>query len=159
MTCSTHFAAGVKAQEEEVATMMMPSQVPEANVRGDMIPQTPKDHGKNHCLVQHHVWGNSYGSMNNFNYFCRTRGSASLGFSDRSISWTHHADHRSAKRVRRPWQQSSSGRSSWIREWSTNKLAKNLRSGDTGASAPQRWRSSKQTTGMITMSFKVTCVS
>lgn len=46
MTCSTHFTAGVKAQEEEV-----PSQFPEANVRGDMIPQTPKDQGKNHCFV------------------------------------------------------------------------------------------------------------
>lgn len=51
MTCSTHFTAGVKAQEEEVATIMMPSQFPEANVRGDMIPQTPKDKGKNHCFV------------------------------------------------------------------------------------------------------------
>lgn len=51
MTCSTHFTAGVKAQEEEAATIMMPSQVPEANIRGDMIPQTPEDHGKNSCFV------------------------------------------------------------------------------------------------------------
>ncbi|XP_056886937.1 hematopoietic progenitor cell antigen CD34 isoform X2 [Takifugu flavidus] len=36
--------SGVKAQEEEVATTIMPPDVPEANVRGDMIPQTPKDH-------------------------------------------------------------------------------------------------------------------
>lgn len=51
MTCTTHFTAGVKAQEEEVATVMMPSPVPEANVQGDMIPQTPKDLGKKHCFV------------------------------------------------------------------------------------------------------------
>lgn len=50
MTCSTHFTVGVKAQEEKVATTMMSSQVPEANVRGEMIPQTPKDRGKNPCF-------------------------------------------------------------------------------------------------------------
>lgn len=46
MTRSTCFTAGVKAQEEEIATTIMLPEVPEANVRGDMIPQTPKDHGK-----------------------------------------------------------------------------------------------------------------
>lgn len=48
MTRSTCFTAGIKAQEEEIATTIMPPDVPEANVRGDMIPQTPKDHGKKH---------------------------------------------------------------------------------------------------------------
>lgn len=42
------YTAGVNAQEEEVATTIIPPGVPEANVRGDMIPQTPKDHGKKH---------------------------------------------------------------------------------------------------------------
>lgn len=55
MTCNTHLTGGVRAQQEEVATIIMASQVPEANVRGDMIPQTPKNHGKNHCFVQHRV--------------------------------------------------------------------------------------------------------
>lgn len=50
MTRSTRFTAGVKAQEEELATTMMPSQFPEANVRGDMIPQAPKDQGKKSLL-------------------------------------------------------------------------------------------------------------
>lgn len=53
MTCSPHFTAGVNAQGEEATTMMTPSQVPEANVRGDMVPQSP-DHGKNHHFVEHH---------------------------------------------------------------------------------------------------------
>lgn len=48
MTSHTCFTAGVYAQKEEVATTIMPPGVPEANVRGDMIPQTPKDHGKKH---------------------------------------------------------------------------------------------------------------
>lgn len=46
ITWSTHFTAGVKAQEQEIATTLMPPQDPEANVQGDMIPQAPKDHGK-----------------------------------------------------------------------------------------------------------------
>ncbi|CAG11820.1 unnamed protein product [Tetraodon nigroviridis] len=37
------FLNGVNAQGEEATTMMTPSQVPEANVRGDMVPQSP-DH-------------------------------------------------------------------------------------------------------------------
>lgn len=45
MTRSFRFTGGVAAQEEDVATTIMPPDVPEANVRGDMIPQTPKDHG------------------------------------------------------------------------------------------------------------------
>lgn len=48
MTRSTCFTSGVKAQEEKLATTIMTPDVPEANVRGDMIPQTPKDQGKKH---------------------------------------------------------------------------------------------------------------
>lgn len=48
MTHSTCFTAGIKAQEEDVTTTIMPPDIPDANVRGGMILQTPKDHGKKH---------------------------------------------------------------------------------------------------------------
>lgn len=51
MTHSIRFTGGVAALEEDVATTIIPSDFPEANVRGDMIPQTPKDHGKEHRHV------------------------------------------------------------------------------------------------------------
>lgn len=51
MTHSIRFTGVDAALEEDVASTTMPSDVPEANVRGDMIPQTPKDHGKEHQHV------------------------------------------------------------------------------------------------------------
>lgn len=102
---------------------------------------------KKHCL---NVWREDRGSINNFSFFCRTRGSAGRGFSYHSLCCTDHAGHRSSERAGRPRQQLSSGESSGICEWSSNKLAKSLGSGDDSASASQRRRSSQQSAGRIT---------
>lgn len=44
--CSSVFAAGVTAEEENVVATTAPPVEPEANVRGDMVPQTPEAPGE-----------------------------------------------------------------------------------------------------------------